>query len=148
MNKEEMVAFTEPNNSKMAAPFSLGDYSFATNGHIAIRIPRLADVAEAVDDFNIRVSLLFENCIEPDMESALIEIPEFTTPEQPPCKVRRGTGKKIVIERIPVGCAGFASHYMAMIKALPGAKIAPTGPETLAYFKWDEGEGLLMPMRK
>ena len=197
MNKEELFVFVANNRPKMAAPFSIGDYSFATNGHIAVRVSRLADVDESVDDLNIRVSLLFENSIEPGMESALIEIPDFTITKQPPCKVCQGTGKtitcpecggdgeilfsnyyseyefdcqtcggdgvipgendrcsacngtgkKIVMERIPVGCSGFSHHYLTMIKNLPGAKIAPTGPETIAYFKWDEGDGLLMPMR-
>jgi hypothetical protein len=58
------------------------------------------------------------------------------------CSSCIGTGRKIVTKRIAIGCTGFSSHYLTMLKELPGMKLAPTEPEKGNYFKWDDGDGL------
>ena len=46
MNYEQLKAFTRPDRVGPALPWSEGDYSYASNGKILIRVPRLPDVPE------------------------------------------------------------------------------------------------------
>lgn len=198
MKQAELSVFAGPDYPKMAGPFSFGDYSYATNGHILVRVPRLADVPEW-EALNEKVARLFEGLDFPALTAALVEIPDFPQPEPEPCPVCggtgkistcpecggdgevtfendfheyecdcltcygsgkvsgheslcgdcNGTGKRKVTEMIEVGCTGFSSHYLNLMRErLPGVKIAPTGPEKPNYFKWDGGDGFLMPMRR
>lgn len=43
----------------LSKPFSFGDYTYATNGHVAIRVPRREDVAENADAPNLTIQPLF-----------------------------------------------------------------------------------------
>lgn len=81
MNQEELSAFSEPDNPKMCGPFSLGQYSYATNGHILVRVPRLADVPEW-EALNEKVAAMFDAIDFPAVTAAMVGIPDF--PEPPP----------------------------------------------------------------
>lgn len=50
-------------------------------------------------------------------------------------------------QAIQIGDGHFDRRYLAMIAALPNARIAPNGPKDVAYFTFDGGDGALMPMR-
>lgn len=63
------------------------------------------------------------------------------------CYSCNGTGNKKTVAKVPVGMTLFSSHYLTLLKALPGIQIAPISGLGPQYFKWDEGDGLLMPMR-
>jgi hypothetical protein len=195
MNQKKLSVFSQPEHPKMCGPFSFGLYSYATNGHVLVRVPRLADVPEW-DALNEKAAVMFDG-VGPDIVAALAEIPDFPQPEPETCTVCKGvgkiskcpecdgdgevmlendyneyececqtcggdgsvsgnaticssctgTGRKIVTKRITIGCTGFSSHYLTMLKELPGMKLAPTEPEKGNYFKWDDGDGMLMPMR-
>lgn len=197
MSKELLSRFTNPEYEKQAAPFSWGDYSYATNGHVLVRVRRLSDVPEELDAFNERAAKLFDDFDMPVVLAALVDIPDFPQPDPEKCSVCKGVGKitrcpecegkgyiefetdyndyevdcatchghgstigdeqicdccngtgtKKVMKRIDIGCTGLSSHYLTMLKDLPGIQIAPTEPVRANYFKWDDGEGLLMPMR-
>lgn len=196
MDQEYLYRFCDLEREALCAPFSLGEYTYATNGHLLVRVPRLAGVPEW-DALNEKAAVMFDGIDFATLNAALVEIPDFQQPETEKCpackgagKITRcpecggsgyiefetdyndyevvceschghgttigdeqicdccnGTGTKKVIKRIDVGCAGFSSHYLAMLKELPGVLIAPAGLDRPAYFKWDDGDGLLMPMR-
>lgn len=196
MNQAKLSIFAEPDHPKMCGPFSFGDYSYASNGHLLVRVSRLADVPEWAA-LNEQASQMFNGLDFPALTAALVDIPDFPQPEPEPCPVCNGagkistcpecegagevtfendfheyevdcltchgkgkvagheicgdcngSGKRRVTKRIEVGCTGFSSHYLNLLRDhLPGVKIAPTEPEKANFFKWDGGDGLLMPMR-
>ena len=197
MDKEQLSRFSDPEHQKMCKPFSFGNFSYASNGHLLVRVPRLDD-CEEWEALNEKAARLFESFDMPVVLAALVDIPDFPQPEPEKCSVCKGVGKitrcpecegkgyiefetdyndyevdcetchghgstigdeqvcdccngtgiiKKVMKRVEIGCAGFSSHYLTMLKELPGIMIAPTEPEKANYFKWDEGDGLLMPMR-
>jgi RecJ-like exonuclease len=47
MMLKTLIRFCEPSNKIIDTPFSIGDYSYATDGYIAIRTLRLPEVEEA-----------------------------------------------------------------------------------------------------
>jgi hypothetical protein len=173
-------------------PWSRNVYTFATNGHVVIRIKRLDDVPEnpkAPGTFN-----LWPKRIPP-----FVEIPDLPEQEFESCKECGGAGKISIcpecdgdcvvtfknkyneyecdcescggsgkakghdqicdecdgsgnfplIKTIKVGNCFFSNHYLALIKELPGLKFAPheTDQIAAAYFSFDDGDGLLMPIR-
>lgn len=63
------------------------------------------------------------------------------------CSECNGTGKQDARQNIDVGDCAYAANYLRLIKSLGCNEIAPngTGP---AWFEFDEGDGLLMPIRK
>lgn len=196
MNKEQLCKFSNPEHPKMCGPFSLGAFSYATNGHLLVRVPRITDVPEW-EALNEKATVLFDAFDMPAVTAALVSIPDFQMPEPEKCGVCSGAGKttrcpecdgsgelefetdyneysvecetchglgstiggeqvceccdgtgnKKESKRVEVGCTGFSPHYLTMLKELPGMKIAPTEPEKANYFKWNEGDGLIMPMR-
>lgn len=196
MNQQKLCAFTDPDNPKICAPFSFGGYSYATNGHILVRVLRLADVPEW-DALNEKMTVLFDAVDLPAVNAALVEIPDFDQPAPEVCIICKGvgkvsncpecdgegevtldndyhsyececltcfgegkvfgndaicyacngTGKKKTFAKVPVGMTFFSSHYLTMLKELPGIKVSVTSELGPQYFKWDGGDGLLMPMR-
>ena len=50
-------------------------------------------------------------------------------------------------QAVAIGNSHFDNRYLALIAALPNAKIAPNGPKDIAYFTFDGGDGAVMPMR-
>ena len=196
MNQEQLCKFCDPGREKQCGPFSFGEYTYATNGHLMLRLPRLSDVPEW-KALNEKAAALFDGLDFVTLNAALVEIPDFPQPKPEKCTVCKGvgkiskcpecegegevllendyneyectcktcdgdgsvsgadsicsscngTGKKKVVAKIAVGCTHLSSHYLNMLKELPGMKIAPTEPVKGNYFKWDEGDGLIMPMR-
>lgn len=196
MTLEQLSKFCDADHHKMFKPFTFGNYSYASNGHLLVRVPRVKE-CEAWESLNERAAAMFDSLDMPTILDALIEIPDFQQPESENCTVCKGsgkitkcpecdgsgyvefendyneyevyckncnghgsiigeesvcescdgTGKKKIMKRIDVGCTGFSHIYLNMLKALPGMKIAPIEPTQANYFKWDEGDGLIMPMR-
>ena len=160
----DLTPFCSPQDDPryyLCAPFSDGDFSYATNGHIIVRVPRRADIQEREKAHPSCHKLFIEN---PARE--MIAIPDI--PPAPPqidcmtceatgkwndgdtvekCEDCGGTGKKNARQDIAVGEVHFAAKYLRLIITLPGAgKISPNGTGS-AWFTFDGGDGLLMPIR-
>jgi hypothetical protein len=156
-------------------PFSHGEYSYATNGVYAVRVPRREDVPEG-DKPNLAEQL--DRILAP-LEGASFEAIDFTVPdldepssteecedcdgrglehECPDCDCEcttcGGTGSVEKTESISVSALGgiFRLPYLRRILALPEVEVAslPRDYETPkpALFRFDGGVAALMLMRR
>ena len=161
---------TDSTRFNIQNPFSLGEFTYATDGNILIRVDRLGNIAEnpkAPD-----CERLFAEAIaraEPDW----MDLPEFKL-KRDPCLTCKGTGYLKEGTKVDIPCAkdfpgaflctdncadgvvlsgyakidgvALASRYLDLIKDLPGIKISVFKPMKPVRIKFDGGEGLIMPM--
>lgn len=159
MNAADLQKFCEPQDGlrfSLQHPYSLGQSTYATNGHIIVCVPRLDDVPE--NDKAPNPERLFATA----KSGEWLPVPVCAMPALVPCKWCYGTGKDPVDKRykceecdgkklvpdarshVIVGGLPFAQRYLALIQ---GWEIAPTGTGSAARIRNGEAEGLLMPMR-
>jgi hypothetical protein len=151
------------------APFSLGAFTYATDGHIIVRVARVDGVAD-IEAENMKRQL-------PTMFPERPTTPVVAIPDVPAmiegecsccrgegiheiechretydCKECDGTGRLMVepgesrYPRIAVSNTWFAPKYLRLLKTLPNVELHPN-EQLPAYFGFDGGDGLLMPMR-
>lgn len=153
----------EPAQPALHEPFSHGDWTYATDGRVVVRVPRRDDVPANPDAPNDKVAALFGGGSSEEM----IPLPAFVVPVEarqecdscyegrehyyPSCQcVCRNCGGKRFVEvaSVGIGEAIFNWRYVKLLAALPGVMVprdpSPDSPMRLAF---DGGEGLLMPMR-
>jgi hypothetical protein len=160
--------FCDPSRPELAQPFSIGAWTYASNGHVLVRVPRRDDVAErAAPD----ASRLFPaDAPKPRYKPA----PKFTIPERfereekcwrcrgtgkrhgehcPTCQCEdcaqcSGTGKITRLETVKIGYALYWAKYIGWLQSLPRLELAKHrgGAEPL-QFRFDGGEGLVVPCR-
>jgi hypothetical protein len=191
MNKDDLMPFCEASRKGIAQPWSAGDYTYATNGRVLIRIPRLGDVPEcalapkAAQLFNqergqvkrqlAEINFIFIPeifCPYCNGAGKLTECPECHgdgkviatnfhndyevdcatcggTGKPPLCEICVGTGKIISDEPHKVGKSWYQKIYLELLKTLPDCVLYESYPKPLspAYFRFNGGDGLLMPMR-
>lgn len=196
MNKDQLQQFCDPGREDIAVPFSVRSHTYATDGKILLRVPRIADVPEKISPIAIKISELLSNVYVSASEAALVEIPELPDDIQEPCrkcegpgrisvcpecdgdgevdveneyhtysgltcqtcdgygtiggsrcecKSCNGTGKAESRLTVAIGPASFQHRYLSALKKMAGARIASLTPHAAAYFRWDGGDGLLLP---
>lgn len=158
---------TSSDRKNIGQPWSDGEWTYATDGRICVRVPRRADVPENPEAPK-NVSHTIFDCNPND--GKFQPLPGFTAPkmvacdncggdgkcECPACDAQhdcgccKGTGK--VEEKLPgvkFGNQLINPKYLVLIADLPGAMLA-NGMEKYAAVtvKFDGGEGRLMPMRE
>jgi hypothetical protein len=170
-NHLNLEKFCDSAQPALARPFSFGDWTIASNNHIAVRVPRRPDIAENPDAPNDRALKLFEQV---GMKRRYRPAPAFelTEPfewnEEFECATCRGDGKmhacpdckckcqvcdgagKQTIERfrtITLGRAHYQAKYLSWLQPLPGLQLGPTHRQNPLAFRFDGGEGLLLPCR-
>lgn len=187
---------------KLNNPFNFGDYTYATDGHILIRVPKIEEYSE--NPILDTIEKVFPIDIDKIDNSLWIDIPELTETIKvidcvdcegtgknsicPDCEGEKevswesengflyedtcrmcegtgriddinnndicdkcnGTGKKSEDLIIDIGSKTVNSRLLSIIKNLPNTKIAPDAVEGLKAipFKFDNGIGLIMPIRK
>ncbi len=139
-------------------PWSSGEWTYATNGHILVRVKRLADVHENVAAPNA------QKLLDAAKIGEWLKVPETAEPPEIACDECNGTGEVecptcghedkcddccgtgMVRETkaSKVGAATFNDHYLAMIQ---GWEIATTTERAAAPIRNGEADGLLMPIR-
>lgn len=154
-------------------PFSEGEFSYATNGHILVRVARRTDVPEvSADGMKNKIPRIFAD--NPFVKH--VAIPEIPAQIEVECDYCDGEGKhdrecgagnyecaecngtgRVMGEagelgntrypQIEVGGVWFAPRYLRLIKALPNYSFSPRNAKA-SLFTFDGGDGLLMPMRK
>lgn len=141
--------------SYLLQPFVIGGHTYATNGHIAVRAPGGEPDPEQRLPERVREAVLKMFATEYTDYEPLPKI-------QPPkiCQECAGTGEvrgdycghplcrdgELFHPRW-VGTALFDVRYLHRIAQLPHARIRVVGPEEVAAFIFDGGEGRVMPCR-
>lgn len=157
MNITELKRFCSTDDSRISiqAPWTHDGYTWATNGHILVRVPEMVDVPE--------------NTFAPDCSKLLAKQPQAVTwflvpkcsmPAPLLCQWCSGTskdkrnrrrkcneckGSRTVendIANLMVSGTCFAKRYLALIQ---GWKIAPNGKGP-AWIRHSDALGLLMPI--
>lgn len=151
------------------APFSEGEFTYATNGHILIRVARRDDITSEPEQMMNRCAKLFAEAA-PTPPIAIPEIPPIVEGDCDCCNGAgsherecgtgdydcddcAGTGRVMKepgdswYPQIDVGDAAFAPNYLRLIKSLPNVQFMPNGQHG-AHFTFDGGDGLLMPIKK
>lgn len=142
MNLKLLKKFCSKDEGREALfnPLSQGEWTFATNGIIAVRVPRLDAVGEA--EFAPDCVKMFKKHWRKTQKHVWIDPPEPVA-----------TAWDFVDIQGPLGHVRVDLRYVRLCRMLPGCKIALTGEESLqltkpVLLKFDGGDGLLMPMRR
>ena len=158
-----------PDRPIFMTPWTRDGYTYATDGHVLVRVPHWDDIPNNDKAPDVAGRYAFKKPVaEP------VEIPALPPPELEPCpwcddeedgeecfgctEARNCTGWKgggIVRKRVEVTVGGvlYADRYIELIKELPGLKFYPAPysganrKANAAYFTFDGGDGLLMPLK-
>ena len=117
----------------MRRPFTRGDFTYATNGDVVVRIPAVPSVglnenapaAEKLQWWDLVITNDQWLSIQ-DLESNLLG------------------------EEVTIGSKSISSLYLQLLQELPGILVAPdaTPKKNAIPFKFDGGCGLLMPLNQ
>lgn len=169
MTVELLSRFCGGWSTAMHAPFSSGAYTYATNGHIALRVRRIESVPEVAGSPNVEKILVASG--NPMLVPLVLDLPENKVEQQEcsTCEGRKtehdcpscncdcedcaGTGIETneSDEYTSIGIRGvpFAAKYMRLLILLPGVLFDPKPKAACATrFDFDGGEGMLMPLRE
>ncbi len=148
-------------------PFSRGEWSYATNGHLLIRVPRRDDIAEIENSPQVE-RLWPKEAPNYRVPSTLILPP----PKEEDCRTCNGRGTQhdcpdcgcncedcggtghISTDRnvgIMVGKTPIAMQYARVLLSLPGIEIddisIPAAHAFVMQFRFDGGDGILAILR-
>jgi hypothetical protein len=173
-NDIDLNKFCDPDDcrSVCARPFSVGEYSYATDGHILIRVDRKADISDSDDPLKNKIISYFDiKDLEPTPLPLNVSLPEreiITCPEcvdgiveeshdcpccecEDECSYCNGTGKKDsdLLNRVEVHGAFFRQGNIRLIINLPNPMIIKRSKEYTdpMCFSFDGGIGFVMPTR-
>jgi len=160
---------TDTMRQSLMQPFSFGTHTYATNGHIIVRVSKRDDVPELIDKRpkveNLKWGLRGAGAVK------IIELPDRETEEcgdaweemgkpreccpekEEGCPERASEGICWKKKSIMVGPSLFDVEYLRLIKALPEYVFYPVpfDPQSYkhsaSYFTFDGGDGLLMPVK-
>ena len=159
MTAEELQRFCagkSDSRTYFLEPWSRGERTYATNGHILVSVWRIQGVSENAHAPD--VAKLFADA----KTGKWMPVPKTAMPADIPCRWCHGTGREPEDRRVKCGsCNGqktepdyitrttichavFANRYLALIQ---GWEIAPKNKSDKARIRCDDAEGLLMPMR-
>jgi hypothetical protein len=162
---------SDPTRENVARPFSFDGWTYATNGHVVVRVPKRDDIAENPAAPNDHAAALFDKCAKKRRykPAPSFELSEpFEWEEQIECiccassgrrhhdcptckcecKICSGRGK-IAIRRfgtVAIGTAYYSSKYISWLQSLPKLELGPPHKKNPLPFRFGGGEGLLMPV--
>ena len=164
MNAADLQAFCSDADDIrhfLCKPWSAGEYTYASNGHIIIRVARLPDVPEepkAPDAAKMIAGTAPASNWMPVPEATMppkVECPEcggtgvqeFDTQHDTiteDCEWCNKTGQVKAMIGVQVGDTWFDQGYLSMLQ---GWEISPDG-QNAAWIRRDDADGLLMPRRR
>jgi hypothetical protein len=137
----DLKPFCDPNHPDLAQPFSQGDYTYATDSYILVRVPKLAG---APVNPNVPVWTRAKDFTRAEVATyKLLAIAEAYRDVE--YGVRGEQTKVWDLNR--VGVAWFARDYINLLADLPGLSVAHVGELEAMPFKFNGGMGLLMPVK-
>lgn len=124
---------------RLREPFSRGDFTYATDGRIGVRVPRIAEVTnEEGPDFE-KLFLKTAPAVNSQPFPAVVVPPRGPKPSRP-CK-----DKLLPIEIAPG--LFFSDEVVTKLQTLPGLKFDLRPFDGAPHrFEFDGGDGLAMPM--
>lgn len=134
---EELQKFCaqDENYPYLRQPFNIGCHTFATNKVIMVRVKKVKGVKIKQSDEVNKGVLGYAALLDEPLNLA------------PLCLKTRW--RRVIPKQTQIGVHWFDSKYIDMLNKLPNIKVSETHPEsTPMAFRFDGGEGLLMPMRK
>jgi hypothetical protein len=173
----DLQIFCDLERDYLSKPFSLGDYSYATNGHIALRLPRRDDVKQAQHVKAEKAANAINSYIDTGQKTTgpLLPIPDGELPawKGEPCNFCDGKGE---LDHCPTcdqpckcpECDGtgeirgdhpgveiapgaiVSAVYLGWIRALPSPRFRVTlykDERAEIYFEFDGGAGVVMGRR-
>ena len=143
----------------LMSPFNYKEATFATNGHIAVRVPMgsYPDKHKALTEDTL--DRLVASCVR---DVPMLSLDELALPspvegkcrfcvywvDSKDCDECDGTGREWITQSVKIGIKDFDAKYIRLIATLPVAMIESTPTEgDPATFKFDGGCGCLMPLR-
>ena len=173
MKKEELqkFCFMGEGKDKIKVPWTDGGFTYATDGHICIKVPALSDIP--IEPNPVNAEKVFRESQQP---SEWFPVPRVAKPKIPKetvcsdcegsgkdddnrcpvcghimdCPECEGTGKVkegILPRYLQIGHQSFDEKYLYMIQGFPNVKIGPATGKIAARIKFDGGEGLLLPVK-
>lgn len=154
---------TDPGRPALLRPWAVGDKAYASNGHIIVRVRSRADIPES--DAAPNAPKLFEAHAVTDLSPVRISLPAPAEKECDDCDggqvhscptchcvcpTCNGTMKVADDRYRVVSMRGnlFQEKYIRQLLALPGLRCANSSNQhEPMFFAFDEGDGLLMPVR-
>lgn len=154
---------TDPFRPYLLTPFSAGDFSYATNGNLMVRIPRLPELPEQdkIAKWDAPLEGIETRTFAPLPHGPIPDVPESECEvcsgrgrdhECPDCECIcghcHGSGEARPKTSTTVRGNNYNIRYVAMMLALPGAEPAEKTEEGKPLlFKFDGGVGAIMPLR-
>ena len=144
-------------------PISRGEWTYATDGHIAVRVPRTEKTIDTPNYYPPIETLPFA-----DAKTIFTPVPNIIFPETDmrecercngrgrqhdcpncmcECENCAGTGMEYEQVSVGIGAAVFNAKYIALILRLPNLQFAAPQKVDPMMFRFDGGDGLIMPMR-
>ncbi len=152
MDKETLAKFSGgySGNWDIKVPWSLGAYTYATNGAIAIKVPRLGGVPENPKSPDVDAL----KTVEPKewYPAENIKMPRWRKCTEcesydGQCEECGGMGKTVSQKPKLFHGTIFDQKYLALISSLPNSEIGVIPEPGVTLFRFDGGTGLLMPIR-
>lgn len=147
----------------LQTPWRDGEWVYATNAHIAVRLPAdTYSAAERSEKQPNNLPALF-NTWHRNVEGEFLLMPplpdnkqcpechgsgQWPDSEDDPEACWRCNGSGFWAEPFDIGDAAFALRYLHLLSKLPQVRIRPNGPHQAAALIFAGGEALLMPCRK
>lgn len=91
MTQDDLMKFCDLSYEKTKTPFSSGNYTYATNGHLLVRVNRLSDVPERSDAPPL--DEIYKYFCNQNVHDEHISIPCFDSPAKKICSECGGAGK-------------------------------------------------------
>jgi len=149
-----------PSRSAIQEPFSQGDFTYATNGHVAIRVPRLADVPDhpgaptmerlwvkpaQVKAHAVMPAALPEpsyiQCVECEGQGRVHTCPDCTCV----CDWCNGEGREEQTKWVLVVRRAVSTQTARLLLTLPNLRAAEvTNIDPRLWFEFDGGTGIVM----
>lgn len=151
----KLAKFTDPRDIRpyCIAPFQLDAFTYATNGHVIVRVDAAVLPAAPYCDTNgAKVAVQMERVMAKPTCSTVWRAVRPVKREAAVCsEVKRTERRKEKIDRyyaVRIGAAHVQLKYWNLIAALPGAEIGEAEHAMDAIpFRFEDGIGTVMPIR-
>ncbi len=148
---------TEPSQPYFHEPFSQGEWTIATDGHIIVRVAR-----RNYPENQVGAAKKFEAFVPPDRPLPLLDFPKASSTDCTKCDGRGfvhdcpdcccecaacdGAGKEYPLMSVDLYGVPFNVKYIRLLQPLPNVRIAEPVANKPLSFSFDGGVGLLMPL--